>query len=176
MISASVNLSAGIRENFKSPNHRIRPLITYSLNGRTPWLFFPLSHGIAFPTYFCYLTLLPWEDIRILWPSPVFGRFWQICITFYSTQWHENLDNEGPRFSELGTQISQRSSLFHYWEDGKSLRRSDANADCTRDVHVKQKSAAILDENRIIQKIVTKWLHFQIERRLRGATITDRRR
>ena len=64
------------------------------------------------------------------------------------------MDNEGPRFSELGTQISQRSSLFHYWEDGKSLRRSDANADCTRDVHVKQKSAAILDENLIIQKIV----------------------
>ena len=32
------------------------------------------------------------------------------------------------------------------------MRRSDANADCTRDVHVKQKSAAILDENLIIQK------------------------
>ena len=32
----------------------------------------------------------------------------------------------------------------------------------TRDVHVKQKSAAIPDENPIIQKIVTKQLHFQI--------------
>ena len=36
MMSASVNLSIGIRECFKSPNHRIRPLTTYPLNGRTP--------------------------------------------------------------------------------------------------------------------------------------------